>query len=722
MLCGDKREMAETIEIRNCNCVKKADVSIVRNALNIKYGSNGTGKSTISKAILAKTMGDTTALAGLKPYGSAITCSPSVNGLNFHTIRVFDESYINSYLFQGNEFFNDSFSVFLRSEECERLTESISSMLEELHGLFTTNERIQKLYNLLPLYIDAVKYSDGNISKRGGVGEFIKGNGAGFDKYEELKLYKPYYHERGMAAISKWAKWRNDGIKQMHGNTCPFCAIKLNSNIDKQNEVISRVFKNSALTTASAVLEYLEKGLELGFINPEITERIEKNIDNENREDELLADLQMLGTETDYLLRKIERIIDFKPMLVEHDQLVNIEHSIQSLRIDRSLISKCYNTDETCEFVTEVENKIEALMHNTGKLKGLFLQHEKKLENLINERRDDINYFFSLAGFPYEFCLEKKGLNKTAAYLVPVNAGEEVVEKPQSHLSWGERNAFSLIMFMFQAISDDADLIVLDDPISAFDDHKKFAIIRRMFDNKRMSFKNRTVLMFTHDLQPVIDYIHGRFFNRFGIQTPVIGSFLQNSDGEIIESNISDSDLVNTVELTKSLAKDESLALPIRIVNLRKYIELTQNDYSTSEIYDILSNIIHGRTEPTDKKENKRSSEWIQTGMNDIQLYISEKDYDTMIQDLSNENLIAYSKSEDPYLKIIAFRLLFERHDGLLKQLRREYPSACKYLNETNHVENDYVFQLDPRVYFSIPEPYLMQLQTFTNKHSKELL
>ena len=40
--------------IKNCNCINQADISIEPNCLNIKYAMNGTGKSTISKAILLK--------------------------------------------------------------------------------------------------------------------------------------------------------------------------------------------------------------------------------------------------------------------------------------------------------------------------------------------------------------------------------------------------------------------------------------------------------------------------------------------------------------------------------------------------------------------------------------------------------------------------------------------------------------------------------------------
>ena len=127
--------------------------------------------------------------------------------------------------------------------------------------------------------------------------------------------------------------------------------------------------------------------------------------------------------------------------------------------------------------------------------------------------------------------------------LVPVEFQEEIVKEPKNRLSWGEKNAFSLVMFMFEAISDNADLIVLDDPISAFDEKKKFAIIRRLFDNQKLRFRDKTVLMLTHDFQPIIDYVHGSFFSRYGLTTPVNSALLQNIEGVLNELPIAKEDL-----------------------------------------------------------------------------------------------------------------------------------------------------------------------------------
>lgn len=387
---------------------------------------------------------------------------------------------------------------------------------------------------------------------------------------------------RDLPSVAKWAKWRNDGIKQMCGNDCPFCTNILPSSIRSQNEIISKVFKNSALSVANAVLEYVQQAVDQGYILPDAVDVLESYIGDNTKADELYAELQMLAKETDYLYKKIEKICMFKPMNVTHAQLVNLEQSLSELVIEERQLQSFYATDLIKKLIYHVSDKINALKGKTGQLKGLFLQHEKKLDELIAQRQDDINQFFTIAGFPYNFCLEKDGEKHAKAYLVPCEFQKEMVVDPKNRLSWGEKNAFSLVMFMFEAISDNADLIVLDDPISAFDEKKKFGIIRRLFDNKKDSFKEKTVLMLTHDFQPIIDYVHGNFFTRYGLITPVHASFIQNIEGSICESPITMNDLKNTVELTKDIVMSSNASMAVKIVNLRKYVELTKPEFGTS--------------------------------------------------------------------------------------------------------------------------------------------
>ena len=126
---------------------------------------------------------------------------------------------------------------------------------------------------------------------------------------------------------------------------------------------------------------------------------LESYIGDNTKADELYAELQMLAKETDYLYKKIEKICMFKPMNVTHAQLVNLEQSLSELVIEERQLQSFYATDLIKKLIYHVSDKINVLKGKTGQLKGLFLQHEKKLDELIAQRQDDINQFFTIAGF-----------------------------------------------------------------------------------------------------------------------------------------------------------------------------------------------------------------------------------------------------------------------------------------------------------------------------------
>lgn len=378
--------MDKYIRVKNCNCISDATIEIVEKSLNIKYGSNGTGKSTISEAIYAQANNETDRLKDFKPYGSNDNSQPTVDNPYFHVVKVFNEDYVNSYLFQGDEFLDDSFQVFLKSDKCDSLAAQIERMLEELQDLINNIDAIHNLRTFLPQYTAAVKASDGTVSRRGGVAEFVNGNGGGFNHYSELKAYKPFY-SRDLPSVAKWAKWRNDGIKQMCGNDCPFCTNILPSSIRSQNEIISKVFKNSALSVANAVLEYVQQAVDQGYILPDAVDVLESYIGDNTKADELYAELQMLAKETDYLYKKIEKICMFKPMNVTHAQLVNLEQSLSELVIEERQLQSFYATDLIKKLIYHVSDKLEDLQKINTQVDCLDVdkivkRNEQKSENL----------------------------------------------------------------------------------------------------------------------------------------------------------------------------------------------------------------------------------------------------------------------------------------------------------------------------------------------------
>lgn len=171
--------MDKYIRVKNCNCISDATIEIVEKSLNIKYGSNGTGKSTISEAIYAQANNETDRLKDFKPYGSNDNSQPTVDNPYFHVVKVFNEDYVNSYLFQGDEFLDDSFQVFLKSDKCDSLAAQI--------------ERIQ--YSHKPYTPDFVIYQNGKIAYIEHFG--ITENGKN-DRYsqDELEQYKKAINDK----------------------------------------------------------------------------------------------------------------------------------------------------------------------------------------------------------------------------------------------------------------------------------------------------------------------------------------------------------------------------------------------------------------------------------------------------------------------------------------------------------------------------------------------
>ena len=281
-----------------------------------------------------------------------------------------------------------------------------------------------------------------------------------------------------------------------------------------------------------------------------------------------------------------------------------------------------------------------------------------------------------------------------------------------------ESHAFSLVMFMFEAISDNADIIVLDDPISSFDNNKKFAIMQRMFDGKKTSFKNKTVIMFTHDMQPIIDFVHVSSAKISSVNVNAV--MIQNNNGIIEEKLIQKNNLMNIVDLTLSIANDTDASLVTRIVNIRKYIEITNSDPKSLPIYEVLSNIIHGRPlcGLTNINQDTLSTEVFEEGMTELKKYLGDAiDYESILADLSDSKLKEIISQDNQYDRIIALRILLERHSDWFKEVGRKEPGLYKFLNESNHIENDYIFQLDPREYYSVPSHYVNVIEDFMQSH-----
>lgn len=162
-----------SIKVENCNSIETAEISISEGALNIKYGPNGIGKSTIARAIVASVANDGS-LQNLKPFkyrGLAEQHEPAVHGTeNIESVLVFDDSYVSQFVFQRDEVLKNSFDIFIKTDAFQAAMREIEGLLAGIKSTFEGNETLSSAISDLKDVRDAF-----GITKSGALSKSSKG-------------------------------------------------------------------------------------------------------------------------------------------------------------------------------------------------------------------------------------------------------------------------------------------------------------------------------------------------------------------------------------------------------------------------------------------------------------------------------------------------------------------------------------------------------------------
>ncbi len=121
------------ITFTDCNSITEAQITLRRGSLNIKYGPNGIGKSTIARALVLNAQG-ADALQELLPFKYRQSNSgkaPEVVGADeIKNVLVFDEHYVSHFVFQPDEVVKNSFEIFIKTPEYEKGIEELEAIFE----------------------------------------------------------------------------------------------------------------------------------------------------------------------------------------------------------------------------------------------------------------------------------------------------------------------------------------------------------------------------------------------------------------------------------------------------------------------------------------------------------------------------------------------------------------------------------------------------------------
>lgn len=699
------------VVIKNCNNIKETSIIIEEGNLNIKFAINGTGKSTIAKALLKKDED----LSLLKPFGKEeipyVECNPNIDN-----VELFDSDFVNKVVFNGSNVIENAFEVFIKSDKYDEQRNNINSLLHELKQKIIGNEELNKLNEQLIKLSSKINYKkEKNTIDSRGMYSSIKTDKNIFNIPKELNKYSLFLSDKEKNIL--WSEWKNKGKTYDYGEICPYCAEKFSGDHEKENEAFNSYYSKanvSNLTEFSNIIDNTKT-----YLNTNNFKKIEKCIKENipNTDKDLIFTKFM--SEVTYLKEKIYNITTFDSYKVEKSDISNLSNILLDLKISTNDLEYFNNEnliksiDIINSSITEMLGKISDLQKEIGKMNSLVISK-------MSSCKKEINSFLKLAGFNYEFDIVKDGDEKNSITVLKyVNSDNEKIQVSdiEKHLSWGEKNAFALVLFMYYALSKNPNLIILDDPISSFDGNKKYAIINRLFCNKgdyEDSFYNKTVLMLTHDFEPIID---------FGINHKPTKEtnmwYLKNNNGIIQEQKINvSSDVLSTIKFYYNESINEDNNIISRICFLRKYLEhISTKKNSEENAYNILSSIIHGdnlRKKIDDEQYEDLSVDEIKNGEEWIKQFIKTFDSNKILRDNINNKYIldSYKTETNNYIKIQLFRVYLES-SGNRNKLKERNSIVLKYIDEIYHIENDYIFSLDLIKFDIIPDFIINSIDEF---------
>ena len=404
--------------------------------------------------------------------------------------------------------------------------------------------------------------------------------------------------------------------------------------------------------------------------------------------------LQAIKNDVDCLYQKLcdLKSIGFRNL----KDVAQIESTLRNKNIDLPNYANL-NSDLMRSKTNVLNTTIDGVLDRIIQLRIKISRQNTLIQNIISRNQKEINDFLRYAGYHYTVSIEESE-GKNYRLLLHYEDHREAINAVQTHLSYGERNALALLLFMYSIKRETPDLIILDDPISSFDGNKKFAIVNMLFKDPG-HLKGKTVLLLTHEFGTVVDMVHTMKRNFGAVST---AAFLSTRNGVLQEQQIHAEDIKAYPAIAEKNIAESNDPLN-KLIYLRRLMEFENNK---NDAWQLLSNVFHvgdGTREVPMKCigngiEIPMTMDEIQKGTEDIKRYIPDFDYQMAYQRMEDRNLLIslYDSTEANYEKLQIYRLIFiERPMNVVVQ---------KFVNETYHVENDYIFQLDPRIYDTVPQ------------------
>lgn len=288
----------------------------------------------------------------------------------------------------------------------------------------------------------------------------------------------------------------------------------------------------------------------------------------------------------------LHKAIGLVQLVDEYDDLCSLFEQIKagSLSISSRLFRRDY--PHLYERYPEIKAAMGTISEQYVAVKVAQAKAKRSAANAIKRKLNFICKWLERFGIPYKVEYETSNHKIIGARIVHKRNVDEAMDD-SDRLSEGEKTIVAFILFALKAsMAADAKLVVLDDPISNFNNERKQDLLALI----QSQLSNRTIMLLTYD-QAFVKIALGQQHFETSAQ------FISNEGGYLKSKPITKSDFLHIADAA-SLAcvhcKESSYLR--KIANLRYFYELKQHDGKTrpvgeiapKHVYGYLSLLLHG--------------------------------------------------------------------------------------------------------------------------------
>ena len=661
----DDADISMNVVIENCRSIDRACISIDPKKLNVKFAPNGTGKSSIAKALVAAVNGsDGSNLVPFKwlQQGSSEEHPLHVEGFNafVRTPEFVDtERELKSQL--------GALAELAEREDVRKMSVDLETFLTNLIGKsgLTHNKEPRSSSPI----VTALK--DGNTWEHG-----------------DPQLV-PFQSILGTGSFKKWASWHRQGgtfLSQMDG-VCPYCG-QPSSDAEERINAVDSSFGSTKVGNIEKTIEALSVGS--AYMDEATVKRLNEIVDStEPLSSQARGYIGKVAQDAKLIsstFAKLKTVSSYFDLSKAED----LDARLADCQLDISLVAS-FDSAKCREVATEINAAVEGALHNVGKLKGLVNRQKDALAKSLKGRCKEVNAFLAAAGYPYTVAISGVENGECTVRLVHTSSWE--VTDSSKALSYGEKNAFALVFFAYECMRNEPDLIILDDPISSFDGTKRYALLSMLFLGGigEATLKGKTVLLLTHDYGTLFDIEHT---HKCDFQPSAKSSVLSCANGVVKEAVVNADDMVLADALYEGLARS-STSLMTKLVYARKVLEIRKDK---GEAYDVVSSLFHHRSAPTSIDKNPMTPPEVASGAAQLGAIVGDTvDYPALLKTIESpkEMLELFDGASSNYEKLQLARIATEANtdDKVLKER----------MDDSVHVGNGFLYQLDPTKFELVP-------------------